>query len=232
MTAPNSSARPATERLPDLGHRFADPALLRQALSHRSVGQPHNERLEFLGDGLVGVIVAELLFERFPKASEGDLTRLRARLVRRESLAELARSLELGQFLRLGSGELKSGGFRRESILADAFEALAAAIYLDAGWADCRDWLRARFANAVGQLDLSVLADAKTRLQEWLQARGLGLPIYELVASEGEAHAQVFRVACRVDVDAAPTMGEAGNRKRAEQLAAEAMLSQLEGATR
>lgn len=217
---------------PGLGHVFAEPALLRQALSHRSAGKPHNERLEFLGDGLVGVIVAELLYEHFPRASEGELTRLRAQLVRRESLAGLARVLELGDHLRLGGGELKSGGFRRDSILSDAFEALVAAIYLDAGWTVCRDWLRARFAPLAQALDLSALADAKTRLQEWLQARGRGLPEYVLVASEGEAHAQCFAVECRIEGASETGRGEASSRKQAEQQAAAAMLARLEAPSR
>lgn len=177
----------------------------------------------------MGLIVAELLYERFPKASEGDLTRLRARLVRRESLAEQARALDLGQSLHLGQGELKSGGFRRDSILADAFEALVAAIYLDAGWVVCRDWLRSRLTDTVSRLDVKQqLADPKTRLQEWLQARGRELPEYVLRASEGDAHDQRFTVECHVEGEAAPTIGEATNRKRAEQIAADAMLNLLE----
>lgn len=228
MTAPKNSAPPATDTLPGVGHRFADPGLLRQSLSHRSAGYPHNERLEFLGDSLVGLIVAELLYEQFPKASEGELTRLRARLVRRESLAEQARALDLGKQLHLGQGELKSGGFRRESILADAFEALVAALYLDGGWTVCREWLRSRFAEAMATLDPSQLADPKTRLQEWLQAQGRPLPEYVLMSSQGDAHAQTFRVECRIDGGIEPTMASAANRKQAEQLAAEAMLGQLE----
>lgn len=212
---------------PGLGHTFDNRLLLREALSHRSAGRPHNERLEFLGDGLVGVVVAELLFERFPKASEGELTRLRASLVRRETLAELARELGLGDRLHLGSGELKSGGFRRDSILADAFEALIAALYLDAGWAVCREWLRGRYASRVENLDLSELADAKTRLQEWLQARGHGLPKYHLAACEGQDHAQSFRVECSIDAEQAPSIGCALSRKQAEQQAAAAMLARL-----
>ncbi len=219
----------AADSLPGLGYRFSDPGLLRQALSHRSVGAPHNERLEFIGDGLVGAIVAELLFERFPKASEGQLTRLRAILVRREALAGLARELSLGDHLRLGPGELKSGGYRRESILADAFEALVAAIFLDGGWESCRAWLRDRCAGAVESLDLVQTADAKTRLQEWLQARGRGLPQYVVVSASGEAHAQEFAVECRAEGAERPTEGRAGSRKQAEQIAAQAMLAHLEG---
>lgn len=221
----------AADAFPGLGYRFADPGLLRQALSHRSVGMPHNERLEFLGDGLVGAIVAELLHERFPKASEGQLTRLRAQLVRREALAGLARELSLGDHLRLGPGELKSGGYRRESILADAFEALVAAIYLDGGWETCRGWLRERSAGALDALDVSRTADAKTRLQEWLQGRGRGLPVYTVLNASGEAHAQNFEVECRAEGVAQTSRGRAGSRKQAEQIAAEAMLELLEGPT-
>lgn len=215
--------------LPGLPHRFNDPALLREALSHRSVGRPHNERLEFLGDGLVGAVVAELLFRRFPRASEGELTRLRSRLVRRETLAELARELRLGEHLRLGSGELKSGGFRRESILADAFEALVGALYLDAGWTICRDWLAERYRTRIESLDLRELADAKSRLQEWLQARGRGLPDYRLIASAGDEHALSFEVECLVEGVTEPVRAQASSRKQAEQLAAAQMLANLTG---
>lgn len=221
----------ADDGFPGLGYRFADPALLRQALSHRSVGAPNNERLEFLGDGLVGAIVAQMLYERFPRASEGELTRLRARVVRREALAELARELALGDQLRLGPGELKSGGFRRDSILADAFEALVAAIYLDGGWESCRGWLRKRCDGVVDGLDPRQVADAKTRLQEWLQARGRGLPHYAMVAASGEAHAQQFEVECRAEGVAEPGRGRAASRKQAEQIAAEALLVLLQGSS-
>lgn len=230
MSASSGSA--AADTLPGLGHRFADPALLAQALSHRSAGQPHNERLEFLGDGLVGAVVAEMLYQAHPRASEGDLTRLRARLVRRESLAGQARRLDLGEHLRLGQGELRSGGFRRDSILSDAFEALVAAIYLDAGWAACRDWLRARFAAEVAALDLRELADAKSRLQEWLQSRGRPLPDYQVLERSGADHAQQFTVACSVEGQDRPAIGQGGSRKQAEQRAAEAMLALLQDAGR
>lgn len=208
------------------GHRFADPSLLRQALSHRSVGHPNNERLEFLGDSLVGAVIAELLHERFIRASEGQLTRLRASLVRRESLAEQARQLNFGDHLRLGQGELKSGGFRRESILADAFEALVAAIYLDAGWEACRSWLRGRFQPLLDDIDPRQASDAKSRLQEWLQGRNRALPDYVLIENTGLAHSQSFQIECRLD-DGRGTRGEAGTRKKAEQQAALEMLKLL-----
>lgn len=208
------------------GHSFADPALLRQALSHRSVGHPHNERLEFLGDSLVGAIIAELLHERFPKATEGQLTRLRASLVRRESLAEQARQLDFGNHLRLGQGELKSGGFRRESILADAFEALVAAIYLDAGWHACRAWLRRRFEAALDGVDPRQGTDPKSRLQEWLQGRNRALPDYVLIDNSGLAHSQSFQIECRLD-SGQVSHGQANTRKKAEQQAAKEMLTLL-----
>ncbi len=182
-----------------LGHPFATPALLAQALTHRSAGQHNNERLEFLGDALVNLIVAELIFEQHPRADEGEMTRLRAALVNGSALAAIARDAELGDLLHLGPGELKSGGFRRDSILADAFEAVIAAIYLDAGWAACREIVRDLFETMSAQGTSAAPKDAKTRLQERLQASGLALPVYELVASHGDDHAKTFEVECRVD---------------------------------
>lgn len=222
-TPGNARAGAAVEAF---GHRFENPGLLRQALSHRSVGHPHNERLEFLGDSLVGAIVAELLHERFPRATEGQLTRLRASLVRRESLAEQARQLNFGDHLRLGQGELKSGGFRRESILADAFEALVAAIYLDAGWQVCRQWLRQRFEPALEGIDPRQGNDPKSRLQEWLQGRNRALPDYVLIDNPGLPHSQSFQVECRLD-SGQVSQGQAPTRKKAEQQAAREMLTLL-----
>ena len=158
-----------------LSYRFRDPALAQLALTHRSVGKPNNERMEFLGDALLGAVIAELLFEVHPKASEGELSRLRAQLVNGQALAVVARELALGDELKLGPGELKSGGFRRDSILADAFEALVAAVYLDGGFDACREMLRGLFAERVIALRRSS-KDAKTRLQEHLQAGGWPLP--------------------------------------------------------
>jgi ribonuclease-3 len=212
-----------------LGYRFADEELLRLALTHRSAGRPHNERLEFLGDALVNLVVAEMLFDARPRADEGELSRLRAQLVSEAALAERARELELGDGLRLGSGELKSGGFRRASILADAFEALVAAIYRDGGYAACRDWLRGVFARPVADAG-APRKDPKTRLQEWLQGRGLPLPQYELVAEHGEEHARRFDVTCVImQPRAARFDGHGGSRRSAEQQAAEAALESLKG---
>jgi ribonuclease III len=210
-----------------LGYRFADESLLQLALTHRSAGRPNNERLEFLGDALVNLVVAEMLFESRPRADEGELSRLRAQLVSEPALAERARELQLGDALRLGSGELKSGGFRRDSILADAFEALVAAIHRDGGFPVCRDWLRAVFAEPVATVG-PPQKDPKTRLQEWLQARGMPLPQYELLAERGEEHARHFDVVCVLEQPrAARFKGSGGSRRAAEQMAAEAALESL-----
>jgi ribonuclease-3 len=208
-------------------HRFADPALAQLALTHRSAGRPNNERLEFLGDALLGSMVAEMLYQEHPKASEGELSRLRAQLVNGQALAVMAKSLEIGDDLKLGPGELKSGGFRRESILADAFEALIAAIYLDAGFEACREVVRGLFADQVAAIPRSS-KDAKTRLQEWLQGRGLPLPTYELIDSHGEDHAKTFDVSCTIaDPITCRVEGRGGSRRAAEQEAAEAVLARL-----
>ena len=212
-----------------LRHRFARPELLAQALTHRSAGAPHNERLEFLGDGVVNLVAAEALFQRWPKADEGVLTRARAELVREASLAAIARRLELGERLTLGPGELKSGGFRRDSILADALEAVVAAIYLDAGYEACRAVVLPWFEQALAALPAGKPEkDAKTRLQEWLQARQRALPVYELVSESGDDHAKVFRVACALAEPAFRAEGEGSSRRAAEQQAAEAALQVIE----
>lgn len=210
-----------------LPYRFADQALAQLALTHRSIGKPNNERLEFLGDALLGAVIAEMLYDAHPKASEGELSRLRAQLVSGQALAEFARELELGDELKLGPGELKSGGFRRDSILADAFEALIAAVYLDAGFEACRSVVQDLFRERIAGIRRSS-KDAKTRLQEWLQARGLALPQYELIGSEGEDHAKVFDVSCTVD-EPVPVAAHASasNRRAAEQEAAETVLARL-----
>jgi len=210
-------------------HVFRDEKLLAQALTHRSAGAPHNERLEFLGDALVNLIVAEALFAQWPQADEGALTRARAELVRESALAPIARTLELGAHLTLGPGEMKSGGHRRDSILADAFEALVAAIYLDAGFDACRSRVLEWFGPAMAALPPphKVGKDAKTRLQEWLQGRQKPLPVYTLLAEEGEEHAKTFRVRCALEAPAISTEGEGNSRRAAEQVAAELTLTQL-----
>jgi ribonuclease-3 len=208
-------------------HSFRNPTLAALALTHRSVGKPNNERMEFLGDALLGAIVAELLFEVHPNASEGELSRLRAQLVNGEALAVIARELALGEVLKLGPGELKSGGFRRDSILSDAFEALIAAVYMDDGFDACRQVVRRLFMPRVAELKRSS-KDAKTRLQEWLQGRGLPLPVYELTDSYGEDHAKTFDVSCCIDEpEPIRVEGRGGSRRAAEQDAAEAVLRRL-----
>jgi ribonuclease-3 len=215
-----------------LGYQFDNPNLLKQALTHCSAGGRNNERLEFLGDALLGCVVAAELFERYPKAREGELSRLRASLVRRESLADLAQMLDFGRYLRLGAGERKSGGHHRDSILADALEAVFGAIYLDGGFAVCRQCILGLFSDQLAALaDPQSLKDAKTRLQEYLQSRQMALPEYAVIEVSGEAHAQSFRVQCTLsDNDLPPTQGHASSRRHAEQMAAARMLEQLENA--
>jgi ribonuclease-3 len=208
-------------------YRFRDPGLATLALTHRSAGKPNNERMEFLGDALLGALVAELLFEAHPNASEGELSRLRAQLVNGQALAVIGRELELGDDLKLGPGELKSGGFRRDSILADAFEALVAAVYFDDGYDACRQVVRRLFSPRVAEIKRSS-KDAKTRLQEWLQGRGLPLPNYELTDSYGEDHAKIFDVSCTIDEpEPLRVEGRGGSRRAAEQDAAETVLRRL-----
>lgn len=220
-------ADPDRHRFLKLDYSFRDPALAELALTHRSVGRPNNERMEFLGDSLVNMLVAELLYEAHPHASEGELSRLRAQLVSGRALAVVARELDLGSKLHLGPGELKSGGYRRDSILADALEAMLAAVYLDGGFDACRGVVRALFGERVAAIPRS-RKDAKTRLQEWLQARSLPLPEYQLIASHGEDHAKTFDAACHVTVPREILIeGHGGSRRAAEQAAAERMLDVL-----
>jgi ribonuclease III len=215
------------ERL--LGHRFATPELARQALTHRSFGTPHNERLEFLGDSLLNCAVATLLYERFPALPEGDLSRLRAALVNQSSLSQTAQGLGLGERLRLGEGELKSGGFRRPSILADALEALLGAVYLDAGFEALRKTVGVVLAERLDRAEKTpVDKDPKTELQEHLQGRRLQLPRYAVMRTEGEAHDQLFTVECRVDDLALNATGTGASRRAAEQAAAAGVLAKLE----
>jgi ribonuclease-3 len=211
-----------------LGYAFRRKALLDQALTHRSFGTPHNERLEFLGDGVLGCVVAQALFEKFPEASEGELSRLRASLVRRESLAALAREIGLPAQLRLGRGEGASGGTGRPSILADALEALFGAVLLDGGYPAARDVVLTTLAAGLAAADeRATQKDAKTRLQEALQARRHGLPRYEVVATHGAAHSQRFDVECTVAGLELRARGSGSSRRAAEQQAAEALLRRL-----
>jgi ribonuclease-3 len=219
----------AAEWLRDaLGYECRDPALLEAALTHRSAGSQHNERLEFLGDAVLNCVVAMLVFREFGAADEGDLSRFRASLVSGEALAVIAVEINLGEQCRLGSGELKSGGFRRKSILADTLEALFGAIYLDGGFEAAANVLERLFIPRLDRLPSAAdLKDPKTRLQETLQARGLPLPMYAVESISGEAHSQQFHVACSVDVLGLKTVGSGASRRRAEQAAAELLLNML-----
>jgi len=213
-----------------IDYRFDDPRLLREALTHRSLGSGNNERLEFLGDSVLSMVIAMRLYELRPDAQEGDLSRMRARLVRGSTLAEVAASIRLGQQIKLGEGELKSGGFRRASILADAFEALLGAIFIDGGYRACRQVILQLFDPLIVALpDAEDLKDAKTRLQEWLQARGRALPEYTLVAEEGAEHAKNFRVSCRLNDDGTVVEQSGRSRRKAEQAAAAEILQLLQG---
>ncbi len=211
-----------------IDYRFAVLGLLERALTHRSLGGSNNERLEFLGDGVLNFVIAEEVFRRRPEASEGELSRLRANLVNKPSLASLARGLGLGEQVRLGTGELKSGGHRRDSILADGLEAVFGAVYLDGGFAPAREVITYLYRERLADLPLlEQLKDPKTRLQEHLQAARLPLPEYQVIDVSGQAHAQTFRVSCRIAGVATVTLGEAGSRRQAEQGAAGAMLDRL-----
>jgi len=208
-----------------LGHQFSNPALLQQALTHRSHSGTHNERLEFLGDSVLNCVVAALLFESFADIDEGDLSRVRANLVKQQSLFELAQRLELSQFLRLGEGELKSGGFRRPSILADTLEALFGAIYLDAGFDAAKVVIVALYQPVLTSVDPSTLGkDAKTLLQEFLQSKKIALPQYNVVATHGAAHNQEFEIECLVPKLDIQVFGTGGSRRAGEQAAAKLAL--------
>lgn len=204
------------------------PELFEQALTHRSAGRRNNERLEFLGDALLGLVIAEALWRQFPEADEGRLTRARALLVKQESLAEQARALELGDYLRMGSGEIRTGGHARESILSDAFEALLGAYYLDQGYEDACALILRLFDQGLKQAAISApVKDPKTRLQESLQAAQRALPEYEVIDESGKPHQRHFVVRCLLPDTAEQTRGVGQSRRRAEQQAAEAMLAQL-----
>jgi len=211
-----------------LGHRFADQKLLRSALTHRSFGTPNNERLEFLGDGILDCVIAAALYQRFSELPEGDLSRLRANLVRQDTLHQLALKLNLGEALRLGEGELKSGGAQRPSILADALEALFGAIYLDAGFDAAAAVVLKLYAPLLDALQPGkVSKDAKTGLQEWLQGRKKPLPRYVLLEASGAAHEQSFTVACELADPPLRTLGSGSSRRIAEQNAAEQAMKAL-----
>lgn len=211
-----------------IGHRFTRPELLQQAVTHRSFGSPHNERLEFLGDSIVNCVIAIALFERFSELREGDMSRLRANLVRQEALYRLADGLKLGDYLRLGEGEMKSGGHRRPSILADALEAIFAAVFLDAGFEGAKAVIDRLYAASLAGLDPArALKDPKTALQEWLQGRRMPLPRYSLADTRGEAHQQEFEVECEIAGLGLKTRGVGVSRRAAEQQSAQRALELL-----
>ncbi|HVN36521.1 MAG TPA: ribonuclease III [Casimicrobiaceae bacterium] len=206
----------------ELGFAFRRPELVRQALTHRSYGTPHNERLEFIGDAVLNCVIAEALFERFPASSEGELSRVRASLVNRDTLARLAREISLPSEILLGDGESRSGGADRPSILADALEAVLGAVFLDGGYVAARAAILRVYAAVWSDLDPAALAkDAKTRLQEWLQARRMPVPEYAVTELAGEAHAQTFTVECRIPALGIAAIGSGASRRLAEQAAAE-----------
>jgi len=213
-----------------LGHTWRERPLLTQALTHRSHGASNNERLEYLGDGILNCVVGLMLYQRFPELPEGRLSRLRANLVNQDALHEIARDLDLGSYLRLGEGELKSGGASRPSILADALESLFGAAFLDGGFETARAMIERLFNERICAINPLVQGkDAKTRLQEWLQSRHHGLPRYTLVDTSGQAHAQTFHVECQIAALKITTLGQGCNRKTAEQVAAEVALALVEG---
>lgn len=215
--------------LKKLEYSFNDIALLNEALTHRSYAAKNNERLEFLGDGILNFVIADELFKLYPDVQEGDLSRLRASLVNRESLAEIANQLKLGDVIQLGSGELKSGGFRRPSILADAVESILGAVYNDGGFDCCRDMIVRLYASKLASpTDLQSLKDPKTQLQELLQSRRFVLPDYQVVNITGQAHAQIFHVKCFIKQMNIEVKGEGKSRRKAEQMAAEKAIEQVE----
>lgn len=212
-----------------LNYQFKNSELLFAALTHRSAGAHNNERLEFLGDSILNFVVAAKIFHLKPHYHEGQLTRLRANLVRGETLAEIARDLDLGSILKLGSGELKSGGFKRASILADALEAVIGAVYLDGGFEEAEKTIHHLYAERFSNLpDSEPVKDPKTSLQELLQGRGHGLPDYQLLQSYGEAHSKTFVIGCEIDALGLKVEAQGSSRRKAEQSAAAAILDQIE----
>lgn len=208
--------------LKKLEYAFSDNTLLDEALTHRSFSAKNNERLEFLGDGILNFVIADELFKSYPEVQEGDLSRLRATLVNKESLAEIANHLQLGDVIQLGSGELKSGGFRRPSILADAVESILGAVYCDGGFEPCRALIIRLYAKRLAsKTDLQSLKDPKTQLQELVQSRRYALPDYQVTNITGQAHAQIFHVKCTIQEMRIEVEGEGKSRRKAEQVAAD-----------
>ncbi len=224
----NNMAKDFTPLLKSLAIKFNNIDLLKQALTHRSANKNHNERLEFLGDSILNFVIADALYQLKSDLREGDLSRLRASLVCGTSLAELAAEIGLGDYLTLGSGELTSGGFRRLSILEDAFEAMLGAYYLDQGFDACKQFIHALFKNKLANLpSLNTLKDPKTRLQEYLQSKRMDLPVYNVVKTSGKAHDQRFTVRCEVQAFGIDLLAESKSRRKAEQMAAEQALAKI-----
>lgn len=211
-----------------IGYQFNDPQLLIQALTHRSAHHQHNERLEYLGDAILGSVIATQLYQQFPKADEGQLSRLRSFLVKEKALSELATQLNFSQFLILGSGELKSGGFRRDSILSDTFEAIIGAVLLDSDYLTAQSYILNLYRKKLSEISLEkAQKDPKTRLQEWLQGRGYNTPEYIVVDSKGKDHAKLYWVNCELDFKNIKVTGQGSSRRRAEQAAAEKAIQQI-----
>jgi ribonuclease-3 len=219
---------PYAKLLKRIAYQFSDIDLLKHALTHRSADKKHNERLEFLGDAVLGLVIAERLYEKFPKLPEGKLTRMRSNLVKGETLAKVAREIELGELIKLGPGEMKSGGRRRDSILADSVEAVLGAIYLDSGLDAVRTTIDQLFSKRIETLDPNLqIKDSKTQLQEHLQAKQLALPDYQVTEIKGKDHAQTFTVECKVDALTMTAVGKGKSRRIAEQEAAKQILEQM-----
>jgi ribonuclease-3 len=215
-----------------LGYEFRQPQLLQRALTHRSYAPEHNERMEFLGDSILGCVIAKFLYSHYPQLSEGELSRLRSNLVREETLATLAQQLDLGNHLKLGEGELKSGGFRRPSILADALEALFGAVLLDSGFSEAEQAVLNLYVPYLEKVDVKTQGkDAKTLLQEYLQGKRIALPTYTIIAMQGEAHEQSFQVECAIPSLKISTRGTGTSRRNAEQQAAQVAYQQLPATT-
>lgn len=212
-----------------LGYSFSDESLLEQALTHRSASSSNNERLEFLGDGILNFVIADVLYQQYPSYSEGDLSRLRAHLVNGEALAQIARELNLGDFLRLGAGELKSGGSRRSSILADVVEGILGAVYRDGGFDSCSQLICRLYESKLKEIpDPQSLKDAKTRLQELLQSRKIAIPVYRVLTVSGKSHDQTFEVECVIESMNVTAHGEGHSRRKAEQGSADAAIKMVQ----
>jgi ribonuclease-3 len=212
-----------------IDYKFDDEALLETALTHRSIGSGNNERLEYLGDAALGFIIADAIFKKFPKATEGELTRIRSSLVKGETLAELARDLSLGEYIKLGSGEMKSGGWRRDSILANTLEAIIGAVYLDSDMEACRRCVVSLYNKLLTEVSPDNLnKDSKTSLQELLQSRRMELPVYHVLSENGDAHERIFTIECSIKDQDISVQAEGHSKRIAEQVAAEKALSVLE----